>query len=616
MKLKSNTRRCILNRSSSLGYSSASLLLGVGALVACGAGPEDNQNYQAGVIDANNDGIADDLVGTPLDTNNDGVYDGIDKNGDGVADGALLDTNNDGIFDAIDTNYDGQPDINSDLGSGGATGNSGSGGGAVSSGVGGDSFQGGGGMGGPGSGGGGVVGAGGGQATGGNGSGEAGPGGFIESGTMAACTFTVNGSHAEQMPTVGVVDFSVMGLAGAVTGAMIEFGLDTNYGMHAPVDLGASGYKTLLLGMRKDSTYHLRVAVSTGTEFCYSPDVMIETGKFRSGINEINKQVTGTVAPGFFVAAADNTALIFDQDGEVVWGYTFQTGGGMGLSGIFSAKMSYDGKYMLARDLGPFNDGRGGRFFRVAMDGSDYSDFDVPGGDHHDFTITPTGIAYIAKEAAGGYDKIYTANDDGTNAQELVDLKPIIQAYPQGEGLGGMGELSHFNAIHYWEDRDVYTVSNRESDVIAVVSGSGQIMSGVGKSANASFMTVLAEGAEGGGGNKVWRVQHGHDMYAEDKLLVFSNGDFGAGRSRALHYTLNGNTATLDWEYSAMGESMTQGDIQMLPNGNVAITASNAGTIHQIDSNQQLQASYTNGANGFGYVSFRESLYGAPAPGR
>jgi len=46
------------------------------------------------------------------------------------------------------------------------------------------------------------------------------------------------------------------------------------------------------------------------------------------------------------------------------------------------------------------------------------------------------------------------------------------------------------------------------------------------------------------------------------------------------------------------------------------VTASNAGTIHVINGSQQLQASYSNGANGFGYVSFRPSLYGAPPPGR
>jgi hypothetical protein len=172
-----------------------------------------------------------------------------------------------------------------------------------------------------------------------------------------------------------------------------------------------------------------------------------------------------------------------------------------------------------------------------------------------------------------------------------------------------MGEMSHVNAIHHWRDRDIYTVSNRESDVIGVVNNQGQIIQGIGKQATATFDTVLADGT-----GSTWRVQHGHDLYAPDKLLVFSNGNFGGGTSRALHYTISGNTATLDWEYSATGNSPTQGDVQLLPDGNIAITASMVGTIHVINAQQQLQASYK--VQSFGYSMFRSSLYGEPPDGR
>lgn len=588
------------------GQATVYALFALGALMACSSEPPGNEQVP---IDANGDGVADDLGGTPLDTNNDGIWDGIDINGDNVSDGTLLDTNNDGIFDAIDTDGDNTPDI---MGSGGASDVvTGSGGRAQGTGNA------------PGSGGGSVVGGGGtgsGSSSGAggvpNGTGGAtgdgdGDGGFQETGTMASCTFMINGVPATEMPTVGVVDFTVTGLSSTVTGGVIQFGLDTNYKLEAPLDVQAANYKTLMLGMKQKKAYHYRIGVSTGSEYCYSPDTTIQSGSLRNGVAELsNKSVTGTVAPGFMVTAAGNTATIYDKDGDAVWGYAFTTGGAGGIAGIFSAKMSYDGKHMIARDLGPFDETAGGKFFRVSMDGSGLTDFDAKGGDHHDFTILPGNkIAYIAKETKGTYDKIYVIDDDGkTEATALVDLKPFIDAYPQ-TGT----EKSHVNAIHYWPERKIYTLSNRESDGLIVVSDTGQFVMGIGKEANASFPTITAEGTSGG--NQVWRVQHGHDLYEDNKLLVFSNGNMGMGStSHVLHYTISGETATKDWEYTAMGSSGTQGDVQMLPNGNVLITSSNTGNIHEIDSSQKLVASYKSGS--FGYVTHRPTLYGPPPQGR
>jgi hypothetical protein len=105
-------------------------------------------------------------------------------------------------------------------------------------------------------------------------------------------------------------------------------------------------------------------------------------------------------------------------------------------------------------------------------------------------------------------------------------------------------------------------------------------------------------------------VQHGHHLYGDDTLVVFSNGSFQGGQAHALHYTLSGTTATLDWQYTDMGNSSTLGDIQALPNGNFLITQSQGGNIDEIDENQMLVQRIN--VQTAGYVNHRPSLYGPP----
>lgn len=423
------------------------------------------------------------------------------------------------------------------------------------------------------------------------------------------CTVSILGSELATIQTVGVVTFSA-DLPG-ITSAEIQFGKDDSYGLVAPVDLAEPDYRTLLLGMTQSSTYQYRVAVSDGTNVCYSEVQMIETGEL--DVNGLAEASTGAgAAEGFIVTSRGSDVIIFDKEGELVWGYKFA-------SSIFSARMSWDGKHVFARDLGPFDAGNGGTFYRVAMDGSGLESLDAPGGDHHDFTVTPTGIAYLAKGAAGECDKIFTASEEVTDGVELVNTWEIYQYFEEGGGGGlGSGELCHANRIHYLEELDAFTVSDREKDALAVFGADGTPMTSIGK-APASGWTQHVQ-AEGAGTD--WRVQHGHHFYADDKLLVFSNNS--SDGSAILHYTINGSNAVLDWKYAGAGSSMTQGDVQHLPNGNSLITASNSGVIHEIGTTQNLIGSYRasagggggggiGGGGGFGYTTHRATLYGAPA---
>jgi len=435
--------------------------------------------------------------------------------------------------------------------------------------------------------------------------GAGGSGGAIDDLPETDCNVSVLSSELAAIATVGVVTFSA-DLPG-ITQAQIQFGKDTNYGLVAPVDLNAADYRTLLLGMTQDSTFSYRIAVSDGSQVCYSDNQTIQTGSL--DVSDLADVSIGVGAPsGFIVTSRSGDVIIFNEAGELVWGYSF--GGG-----VFSAQMSWDGQYMFGRDTGPFDAASGGTFRRVGMDGSGADSFDAPGGDHHDFAAIPGGIAYLGKTAAGECDQVFTASDAITDGAPVFDTWQIFEYFTDQNG--GARELCHANRIHYFVDADIFTVSDREKDAIALFERDGTPITSIGTTPSGDWTDHIQ--AEGAGSD--WRVQHGHHFYADDKLLVFSNNSNGG--SAMLHYTISGASATLDWSYSAAGPSMTQGDVQHLPNGTFLVTASNSGTMHLIDASQTLISSYSSGGGGgggggmggFGYAWFRTSLYGPP-PGR
>jgi len=206
-------------------------------------------------------------------------------------------------------------------------------------------------------------------------------------------TCTVNVTSAELSPhiaTVGIVTFTAS-LPG-LTAAEIHFGPDLDHGLVAPVDLADPGHRALLLGMDQDRTYHFRVAVSDGSSVCYGADATLETGSLHAeGLAEAS---TGDgAAPGFIVTSRDGKAVIYDRQGELVWAYD--------LWNVLFVQMSWDGRYLIGRDPGPFDLDRGGTFYRVEMDGSGFVTLDAPGGDHHDFAAIPGASRTSPRPARG-----------------------------------------------------------------------------------------------------------------------------------------------------------------------------------------------------------------------
>jgi hypothetical protein len=140
--------------------------------------------------------------------------------------------------------------------------------------------------------------------TGAGGTGTSGTGGGTDSNlSTVACTITPSLMMSSAIVTVGIVTFTT-DLTG-IDSAHIDFGLDTNYGMTAPVDLTQTNYRTLLLGMKPSHDYHYRIVATAGGAQCVGSDNMLHTGDLPNGTHlqpvTINTPQPSKVTPGFII---------------------------------------------------------------------------------------------------------------------------------------------------------------------------------------------------------------------------------------------------------------------------------------------------------------------------
>src|SRR5262245_22092051 len=81
-------------------------------------------------------------------------------------------------------------------------------------------------------------------------------------GPIGDATFTVDVKLSDAIQTVGIVTWSA---DVSLDTASIAFGRDqNNFEFEAPVDLAQASYRTLLLGMKQNTTYYFRINASGG----------------------------------------------------------------------------------------------------------------------------------------------------------------------------------------------------------------------------------------------------------------------------------------------------------------------------------------------------------------
>jgi hypothetical protein len=383
--------------------------------------------------------------------------------------------------------------------------------------------------------------------------------------------------------TVGIVTWSTT-LAG-VTAAHIDFGPDTTYGMTAPVDLTAMNYRTLLLGMKPAKTYHFRVVASAGSNTYMSDDQTVTTGAKLSSapITSFSVKNAAALPKGFFITSFWNgngsrVPFIFDTDGDVVWWYT--AGSGESTDGISRARMSADSQSMWL-----VNESLSGNpLRRVTMDGVTTQTYSNTKASHDIAAVSGDTMAYL-DYGESDCNSIFEINNAGTT-KEVFEATNVTST---GTGMANC----HGNAVRYSKKEDFYTYSDWQHE-LAVVSRTG------------ALQWKLTQKVSGG--NTAWGgVQHGHQLL-DDSIILFANNGAGANMSQAYEFGLDGH---LIKKFTSRGSATNFGDVQRLANGNTIITYSTSSLMQEIDASDTVVLE-VKGTGSFGYVEFRDNLYGPP----
>jgi len=272
------------------------------------------------------------------------------------------------------------------------------------------------------------------------------------------------------------------------------------------------------------------------------------------------------------------------------------------------ARMDWEGNNVWMITLNAQN--MNGTMRRVSMDGTD-TENSVSGFSraHHDFTVAPGGIVSVLSWSSGGTDVESDLLERSPNGQIATAFHIGPSIYAGGPSvLGGGSNTFHVNSINYHPDDDSYTLGDRNPQVFVKVSRTGQPQWQLGGNCGGAPAPMCA--------SATWDANHGHHLLDNGNFLLFSNGAFMSNTpSQVVEYTLNTSGSmsanqVKAYTSSSNSHSDSLGDVQRLPNGNTLVVFSNNGRIEELDSSWNVVQVLT--ANSFGYVNWRETLYGPP----
>ena len=411
-------------------------------------------------------------------------------------------------------------------------------------------------------------------------------------GGTVACTITSQAVQSTAIPTVFTVTWSTS--LSNPTSAEIDFGPSSSGPtMVAPVDLSQPNYKTVLIGMKPSSSYVYRIIARTSAGSCTGEDASIMTGALT---NPPKPTVTIASASshdkGFIITSSGiegTSAYIVDADGTVVWAAP---------SGVPSqpsrVHLSWDATKMYEMSLNVMNTGSG-KIVLQPLDGSAATTLAGVATSHHDLAAIPGGLATPMWNTSGidAPCSVVEFTEAGAMTTVVADVGTLYNS-----------STFHTNSIHYYARDNDYTIGDRNPNLYVKLSRTGDLIWQFGGT-NPKDPTKFFSGVT------TWQVNHGHELTADGTFVFFNNN-----ANEMWNYKLDESTmtATQVMHYTAAGAtSNVLGDAQVLPNGNILVTFSTGGQMHEITPSGTLvmKIAAPTGQN-FGYAEFRESLYGPP----
>jgi Arylsulfotransferase (ASST) len=453
-------------------------------------------------------------------------------------------------------------------------------------------------------------GTGGSTGTGGS-AGSGGSNGAAGSAATGSATFNVTITPSTSVATVEIVTWSVNV---PIDSAVIDFGTDaTNLEFEAPVDLTQTNYRTVLLGMKQNTSYSVRITAQGGGKTYVSDISTVKTGYLPNGLPVFTVTDSNASAlyagggftvnciglagsPGLPGQTGKTVIFILDKDGALVWALDVTSTMANNCS---RARMSYDGQYMFAANFA--NSSTAGVVYRIGMDGMGTgTTWSLPGRSH-DMALLPNGnVVYFATDNM-------MANTTDT-AEQIMELDTSTgtstKIYDEATDFGalitsGMG-MPHTNHITYSPDLQAVTVSMLFLSTVAVVSYPG------GK------LLATFGGSKSDFGAMNWTWEHGHDVHS-DHIWIFNNNQSGNAHVLGFTYNESNKTATQTLDYNPGISCTTFGDVKELPNGNLYVTFSDTGVFHEITKTGTLLRQITT-TTAVGYSEHRATLYGPPPP--
>lgn len=370
------------------------------------------------------------------------------------------------------------------------------------------------------------------------------------------------------------------------TRGWVEYGPDEGYGQQTPTTASGTDHSVQLLGLRADTTYHLRVVTDDGYT---SDDLTVTTGALPNALPTLLVEGEPGAWSGFTplaVIGVTNAAIIVDSAGEIVWYWLhpadeegFESTGGRRVA------LAPSGDGVFVNQIGSQGQAR---LHRVSWDGSEVVTLSVP--DHnHDFVPMPddgaVALFYDRTQQDDGSrligDKVSRVAPDGT----ITDLwSANAHLSPQADPPNS-GSWVHANALDVADDGETFYMGMRNLSSIARLTDGGTQLDWILGDPRYGFSDFsFADGAEPFNG------QHQFEFLSEDRLLVFDNNPSGTS-SRVVEYQLylDSMVAEQVWEHDIGKAVYALGEAARLPDEATFLNLSTLGVLLVIDSSGQRQ---------------------------